>query len=35
MYPISYEADFNPTPNRGTTFFRIILAIPWIIVVDF
>jgi hypothetical protein len=32
MYPISYEADFNPTPNRGTTFFRIILAIPWIIV---
>ena len=32
MYPISYEADFNPTPNRATTFFRIILAIPWIIV---
>jgi Domain of unknown function (DUF4389) len=32
MYPISYEADFNPTPNRWTTFFRIILAIPWIIV---
>lgn len=32
MYPISYEADFDPTPNRWTTFFRIILAIPWIIV---
>ena len=32
MYPIGYEADFNPTPNRWTTFFRIILAIPWIIV---
>ncbi|MFN8162241.1 MAG: DUF4389 domain-containing protein [Solirubrobacterales bacterium] len=32
MYPISYEADFNPTPNRWTTFFRIILAIPWLIV---
>jgi len=32
MYPIAYEVDFNPTPNRWTTFFRIILAIPWIIV---
>lgn len=35
MYPIDYEADFNPTPNRWTTFFRIILAIPWIIVAAF
>ncbi len=35
MYPIDYEADFNPTPNRATTFFRIILAIPWIIVAMF
>jgi hypothetical protein len=35
MYPISYEADFNPTPNRWTTFFRIILAIPWFIVAIF
>jgi hypothetical protein len=35
MYPISYEADFNPAPNRGTTFFRIILAIPWLIVALF
>lgn len=35
MYPISYEADFNPTPNRWTTFFRLILAIPWFIVAIF
>ena len=35
MYPITYEADFNPTPNRGTTFFRLILAIPWFIVAIF
>ena len=35
MYPIDYEADFNPTPNRATTFFRIILAIPWFIVAYF
>ena len=32
MYPISYEADFNPNPNRWTTFFRLLLAIPWLIV---
>jgi hypothetical protein len=32
MYPIEYEADFNPHPNRATTFFRIILIIPWLIV---
>ncbi|HET6999630.1 MAG TPA: DUF4389 domain-containing protein [Solirubrobacterales bacterium] len=35
MYPISYEADFNPEPNRWTTFFRLILAIPWFIVAIF
>jgi len=35
MYPISYEADFNPEPNRWTTFFRLILAIPWLIVAYF
>jgi hypothetical protein len=35
MYPISYEADFNPAPNRWTTFFRLILAIPWLIVAIF
>jgi hypothetical protein len=32
MYPVEYEVDFNPRPNRWTTFFRIILAIPWLIV---
>ena len=32
MYPIGFEADFNAYPNRWTTFFRIILAIPWLIV---
>jgi hypothetical protein len=32
MYPVAYEADFNPAPNRWTTFFRIILVIPWLIV---
>jgi hypothetical protein len=32
MYPITYEAVFNPTPSRGTTFFRLLLAIPWLIV---
>lgn len=35
MYPIGYEADFNPSPNRWTTFFRLILAIPWLIVAVF
>jgi Domain of unknown function (DUF4389) len=35
MYPIAYEADFNPEPNRATTFFRLILAIPWMIVAVF
>lgn len=32
MYPVSYEADFNAQPDRVTTFFRIILAIPWLVV---
>jgi hypothetical protein len=35
MYPITYEADFNPKPNRWTTFFRLLLAIPWLIVATF
>lgn len=35
MYPVNYEADFNPEPDRWTTFFRIILAIPWLIVAAF
>jgi uncharacterized protein DUF4389 len=32
MYPITYEADYERHPNRVTTFFRLILAIPWLIV---
>lgn len=32
MYPVHYEADFQSEQNRATTFFRIILAIPWLIV---
>ena len=34
MYPVTYEAD-NPGEgrNRLTTFFRYIVAIPWLIVV--
>lgn len=35
MYPVTYEADFNPEPNRWTTFFRPLLAIPWLIVAVF
>ena len=35
MYPVTYEADFNPAPNRLTTFFRPLLAIPWLIVALF
>jgi Domain of unknown function (DUF4389) len=35
MYPVQYEADFNPEPNRWTTFFRLLLAIPWFVVVAF
>ncbi|HEY3491654.1 MAG TPA: DUF4389 domain-containing protein [Solirubrobacterales bacterium] len=35
MYPVQFEADFNPEPNRWTTFFRLILAIPWFIVAAF
>jgi hypothetical protein len=32
MYPVHFEADYQAEQNRATTFFRIILAIPWIIV---
>lgn len=35
MYPVNYEADFKPAPNRWTTFFRPLLAIPWIVVALF
>jgi hypothetical protein len=34
MYPVTYEADFpGGGRNRLTTFFRYIVAIPWLIVV--
>jgi Domain of unknown function (DUF4389) len=32
MYPVSYEADYKEEHNRWTTGFRLILAIPWVIV---
>jgi hypothetical protein len=32
MYPVRYEADFVQDRNRVTTFFRLLLAIPWSIV---
>jgi hypothetical protein len=32
MYPVTYEADYTRERNRLTTFFRLILAIPWAIV---
>jgi len=32
MYPISYEADYERERDRLTTFFRLIVAIPWLIV---
>jgi hypothetical protein len=35
MYPVQYEADYNREPNRWTTFFRLLLAIPWVIVAAF
>jgi hypothetical protein len=32
MYPVTYEADYQRERNRLTAFFRLILAIPWLIV---
>lgn len=32
MYPVGYEADFVEERSRLTTFFRLILVIPWLIV---
>jgi len=34
MYPVVYEADYLRDHNRWTTFFRLILAIPWVIVLE-
>lgn len=31
MYPVSYEADYLKERNRLTTFFRLIVVIPWLI----
>ena len=33
MYPVTYEADYPQQRNRWTTGFRLILVIPWVIVV--
>lgn len=35
MYPVGYEAGFVEERSRLTTFFRLILAIPWLIVAIF
>lgn len=35
MYPVGYEADYVEERSRLTTFFRLILAIPWMIVAIF
>jgi len=32
LYPVTYEADYLRERNRLTTFFRIIVVIPWLIV---
>lgn len=32
MYPVSFELDYAEDHNRLTTFFRLIVAIPWLIV---
>jgi Domain of unknown function (DUF4389) len=32
MYPVNYEADFVEQRSRLSTFFRLILVIPWAIV---
>ena len=34
MYPVRYEADYVEDRNRATTFFRWLLAIPWLIVIQ-
>ena len=34
MYPVRYEADYAEEQSRAITFFRLILAIPWYIVLQ-
>ena len=31
MYPVSFEADYEPEQSRLKTFFRYIIAIPWLL----
>ena len=31
MYPVSFEADYIPEQSRLKTFFRYIIAIPWLL----
>jgi hypothetical protein len=35
MYPVAYEVDYVEQRSRLTTFFRLILVIPWAIVAIF
>jgi hypothetical protein len=34
-YPVAYQADYRERQSRLTTFFRLIVAIPWLIVAYF
>jgi hypothetical protein len=34
-YPVAYQADYKEQQSRLTTFFRLIVAIPWLIVMYF
>lgn len=33
MHPIHFDADYQLERNRATVFFRLLLAIPWMIVI--
>jgi len=35
MYPVAYEADYVERRSRLSTFFRLILVIPWLVVAIF
>lgn len=34
-YPVAYQVDYQERPNRLTTFFRLVIAIPWMVVAFF
>jgi hypothetical protein len=34
-YPVAYQADYKEHQSRLTTFFRLIVAIPWLLVAYF